>query len=92
MELGLIAPIPEQIRLHELETAEVGLVHLQAFERGDFVELEQHVPLERVLHPALDERDRDQPLALGHRLDLVQRVGRIDDRLAGLQLEAHAPV
>ena len=36
--------------------------------------LEQHVPLERVLQPALDEGDRDQPLALGDGFYLVKRV------------------
>ena len=62
--LGLVAPVAEQVRLDELQPAEILLLHLQALERRDFVQLEQHVALEGVLHPALDEGDRDQTLAL----------------------------
>ena len=62
----------QQVLLDELQPAEIFRVHLQPFERGDLIELEQHVAAERVLDPALDEGDRDQPLAAGDRHDLVK--------------------
>ena len=58
-----IAPVAQQVLLDELQPAEILRVHLQPFERGDLVELEEHVAAERVLDAALDEGDRDQPLA-----------------------------
>ena len=78
--------------LDQLHPAEILLAHLEALERRDFIELEQHVALERVGNPALDEGDRDQPLALGDGHHLVHRVRRIDDRLARLKLEAEGGV
>jgi predicted 2-oxoglutarate/Fe(II)-dependent dioxygenase YbiX len=66
--------------------------HLQALERGDLIQIEQQVAPERVRDPALDERDPDQAFALGNRYDLVQRVGGVDDRLAGVELETKLSV
>ena len=84
---GHVAPVAQQLLLDELQPRVILGAHLEAFERGDLVEVEQQVAAERVGDAALDEGDRDQPLALGDRLDLVERVGWIDDRLAGAELE-----
>ena len=72
--LGLLAPVAQQLGLDELKPGVILVAHLQPLERGDLVEVVQQVAAERVRDAALDEGDRDQPLALGHRLDLVQRV------------------
>src|SRR6185312_4816043 len=84
---GHIAPVPEQVLLDELQPPVILRVHLQTLERRDLVQYEQHVALERVLYPALDEGDGDQPLAARDRRHLVEAVRRIDDRFAGFQLE-----
>ena len=77
----------QQVLLDELQPTEILGVHLQPFERGDFVELVQHVAAERVLDPALNEGDRNQPLTASDGHDLVEGVRRIDDRLAWIELE-----
>ena len=85
--LGLSPQWRSRSLLDQLQPREIVRVHLQPLERRDLVQFEQQIAAERVRDPALDEGDRDQPLAPGHRHDLVQAVGRIDDRLAGLELE-----
>ena len=59
---GHVAPVAQQILLDQLKPGEIVRVHLEAFEGGDLVQFEQQVAAERVLDPALDEGDRDQPL------------------------------
>src|SRR5579884_352226 len=82
-----VAPVAQQVLLDELEPAVILAVHLPAFERGNLVELEQHVAPERVLDLALDEGDGNEPFAASDRQDLMEGVRRIDDRFARLQLE-----
>src|SRR6476469_5528701 len=83
-----VRPVTHQILPDDLESVEVLRVHLEAFERSYLIQLEQQIASERVLNPALDEGDSDQPLAPCDRDDLVKAVRRVDDRFAGLQLVA----
>ena len=54
---------------------------------GDLVEVVEQVAAERVLDAALDEGDGDQALSPVTGSTCVERVRRIDDGFAGLQLE-----
>lgn len=85
--LRLLTPVPQQLVLDQLQPGEILRLHVEALERRDLVQIIEQVALERVGHAALDERDRDQPLAARHLVDLVERVGRVDDRVTGGQLE-----
>src|SRR5687768_7883716 len=62
---------------------------VEAFQRLDLVELPEQLAVVLVDDLALDEADRHQPLALGHRPNLVQRGRGVDDDPAGLELEQH---
>src|SRR4051795_13418183 len=70
--LRRLAPVSQQLVPDQLEHHEVLGRHLQAFERGDFVQVEEEVALEGVAEAALDESYRDQPFPARDRLDLVQ--------------------
>src|SRR6185369_14517231 len=61
---GHVAPVAKQVLLDELEPGEVIRIHLETLKRGNFVQFVQKVAAERILDPALDEGNRDQPLAL----------------------------
>src|SRR3546814_10799048 len=62
--------------------------HVEAFERGDLVELIEQLAAGGVGDAAPNEGDGDPAFALGDRLDLVEPVGRIEDRRPRLALDA----
>src|SRR5947209_3423178 len=69
-----LAPVTEQLVLDQLHAREILLLHVEPLEGCNLVEVEQYVAAERVLNTALDKGDRHEALALGHRIDLVERV------------------
>ena len=80
-------PHPEQVLAHDVEPHAALGIHAQALDCSDFVQLVDLHPLVLVGDVALDEGDRDEPLARAHGHDLVQQRRRIDDRLARRALE-----
>ncbi len=73
--------------LHELKPPEILGIHFQTFEGRYLIELVKGVPPERVLNTALDEGYGYQALAARDRQDLMEAIGRIDDRLTRLEFE-----
>ena len=63
--LWLVAPVAQKLGLDQLQPGEILRRHFQTLERRDFVQVEEQVAPKRVLDPALNEGDRDQPLAFG---------------------------
>ena len=61
---GLVAPVAQQVRWNELQALKFSGSIFSPSSAATSFSSNRMLPLERVLDPALDEGDRDQPLAL----------------------------